>query len=210
MILFINGILPSNGALNWSTTMSEICHSWKRRVLRLQAGKRRYLVKGCFGEDPSLSGNVVSRPRGLMDKASDFGSEDCEFESRRGRWDCVSSRCVLGTNFFLILLNFNFFIFLYYVISHFFNFFALNLVVFLFPALSEIKYFFWTFLFGDWLNVYFLLTVIVVCYLQVKVMLPVELFAFLNGLRQRFVSCFWKQQHQKSGSERNSAECYER
>ena len=24
-------------------------------------------------------------PRGLMDKASDFGSEDCEFESRRGR-----------------------------------------------------------------------------------------------------------------------------
>ena len=25
------------------------------------------------------------RPRGLMDKASDFGSEDCEFESRRGR-----------------------------------------------------------------------------------------------------------------------------
>lgn len=26
-------------------------------------------------------------PRGLMDKASDFGSEDCEFESRRGhKW----------------------------------------------------------------------------------------------------------------------------
>ena len=25
------------------------------------------------------------RPRGLMDKASDFESEDCEFESRRGR-----------------------------------------------------------------------------------------------------------------------------
>ena len=25
-------------------------------------------------------------PRGLMDKASDFGSEDCEFESRRGRY----------------------------------------------------------------------------------------------------------------------------
>ena len=24
-------------------------------------------------------------PRGLMDKASDFESEDCEFESRRGR-----------------------------------------------------------------------------------------------------------------------------
>ena len=27
----------------------------------------------------------LRRPRGLMDKASDFGSEDCEFESRRGR-----------------------------------------------------------------------------------------------------------------------------
>ena len=26
-----------------------------------------------------------TRPRGLMDKASDFESEDCEFESRRGR-----------------------------------------------------------------------------------------------------------------------------
>ena len=28
-------------------------------------------------------------PRGLMDKASDFGSEDCEFESRRGRYFIV-------------------------------------------------------------------------------------------------------------------------
>ena len=27
----------------------------------------------------------MHRPRGLMDKASDFGSEDCEFESRRGQ-----------------------------------------------------------------------------------------------------------------------------
>ncbi len=26
------------------------------------------------------------RPRGLMDKASDFGSEDCVFDSRRGRF----------------------------------------------------------------------------------------------------------------------------
>ena len=29
-------------------------------------------------------GVMLHRPRGLMDKASDFGSEDCEFESRRG------------------------------------------------------------------------------------------------------------------------------
>ena len=28
---------------------------------------------------------MLHRPRGLMDKASDFGSEDCEFESRRGQ-----------------------------------------------------------------------------------------------------------------------------
>ena len=27
----------------------------------------------------------MCRPRGLMDKASDFGSEDCRFESCRGR-----------------------------------------------------------------------------------------------------------------------------
>ena len=30
--------------------------------------------------------NFNTGPRGLMDKASDFGSEDCEFESRRGRY----------------------------------------------------------------------------------------------------------------------------
>ena len=29
--------------------------------------------------------SLSSRPRGLTDKASDFESEDCEFESRRGR-----------------------------------------------------------------------------------------------------------------------------
>ena len=29
-------------------------------------------------------------PRGLMDKASDFGSEDCEFESRRGRYFIIA------------------------------------------------------------------------------------------------------------------------
>ena len=32
-----------------------------------------------------LDPNFVQWPRGLMDKASDFESEDCEFESRRGR-----------------------------------------------------------------------------------------------------------------------------
>ena len=33
-----------------------------------------------------------ARPRGLMDKASDFESEDCEFESRRGRM-CFRNHC---------------------------------------------------------------------------------------------------------------------
>ena len=28
---------------------------------------------------------ILTWPRGLMDKASDFESEDCEFESRRGQ-----------------------------------------------------------------------------------------------------------------------------
>ena len=30
--------------------------------------------------------SIYHRPRGLMDKASDFESEDCEFESRRGHY----------------------------------------------------------------------------------------------------------------------------
>ena len=48
---------------------------------------------------------VASRGlRGLMDKASDFGSEDCGFESRRGRllippsWSPVSPQCVPPTS----------------------------------------------------------------------------------------------------------------
>ena len=32
------------------------------------------------------SGGGEWRPRGLMDMASDFGSEDCGFESRRGQY----------------------------------------------------------------------------------------------------------------------------
>ena len=38
-----------------------------------------------FGIWLNLSYKFSQWPRGLMDKASDFGSEDCEFESRRGR-----------------------------------------------------------------------------------------------------------------------------
>ena len=37
------------------------------------------LIRSNFFHAPS------GRPRGLMDKASDFESEDCAFESRRGR-----------------------------------------------------------------------------------------------------------------------------
>ena len=36
-------------------------------------------------------------PRGLMDKASDFGSEDCEFESRRGQFIFNVTRLAKGT-----------------------------------------------------------------------------------------------------------------
>ena len=32
-------------------------------------------------------------PRGLTDKASDFESEDCEFESRRGRFFLTKNIC---------------------------------------------------------------------------------------------------------------------
>ena len=35
------------------------------------------------------------RPCGLMDKASDFGSEDCEFESRRGRNFFSTAVCLI-------------------------------------------------------------------------------------------------------------------
>ena len=35
---------------------------------------------------------VCRRPRGLMDKASDFESEDCEFESRRGHFFLCPSK----------------------------------------------------------------------------------------------------------------------
>ncbi len=43
-----------------------------------------YFAKRIFGLNWILS-SLTNRPRGLMDKASDFESEDCEFESRRGR-----------------------------------------------------------------------------------------------------------------------------
>ena len=33
--------------------------------------------------------SLATRPRGLTDKASDFESEDCEFESRRGQFFTV-------------------------------------------------------------------------------------------------------------------------
>ena len=43
-------------------------------------------------------------PRGLTDKASDFESEDCEFESRRGRvLFCFIGNTFAAANFFKIL-----------------------------------------------------------------------------------------------------------
>ena len=46
-----------------------------------------YLTVAWFPQffEISIRGHQSNWPRGLMDKASDFESEDCEFESRRGR-----------------------------------------------------------------------------------------------------------------------------
>ena len=58
--------------------------------------------KSCAIQGDFLSGAVrlclfnhksTTRPRGLMDKASDFGSEDCEFESRRGQSVLIHTLC---------------------------------------------------------------------------------------------------------------------
>ena len=49
------------------------------------------IITSCYFAQCVVYGYIIyilsysCRPRGLMDKASDFGSEDCEFESRRGR-----------------------------------------------------------------------------------------------------------------------------
>ena len=43
-----------------------------------------YFAKRIFALNLMLT-STSNWPRGLMDKASDFESEDCEFESRRGR-----------------------------------------------------------------------------------------------------------------------------
>ena len=50
-----------------------------------------YKVMACLVEDF----NHIPWPRGLMDKASDFGSEDCEFESRRGQKVLSFTLCIL-------------------------------------------------------------------------------------------------------------------
>ena len=42
---------------------------------------------------------VYDWPRGLMDKASDFESEDCEFESRRGRFFLFTIFEIIGRIF---------------------------------------------------------------------------------------------------------------
>ena len=44
------------------------------------------------------------RPRGLMDKASDFESEDCEFESRRGQYFYVSEKQVKSVSLCVIMV----------------------------------------------------------------------------------------------------------
>ena len=43
--------------------------------------------------------SLFVRPRGLMDKAPDFGSGDCGFESHRGRLFVNILFCFLTSNF---------------------------------------------------------------------------------------------------------------
>ena len=50
------------------------------RSINISWGK---LIGSYILSEPLIA--YYNRPRGLMDKASDFESEDCEFESRRGR-----------------------------------------------------------------------------------------------------------------------------
>ena len=51
---------------------------------KLAEGKGHETAQTRKGEGRDVK-SLTRWPRGLMDKASDFGSEDCEFESRRGR-----------------------------------------------------------------------------------------------------------------------------
>lgn len=58
---------------------------------------------------------LICSPRGLMDKASDFGSEDCRFESCRGRYIFATFVCqfcqnYLSNNLFLFEKHFNIYI----------------------------------------------------------------------------------------------------
>ena len=46
-----------------------------------------------------------SRPCGLMDKASDFGSEDCRFESCHGRLNFIIHRFMLFYAFHIIIIE---------------------------------------------------------------------------------------------------------
>ena len=79
MLIFISDSVPAVGRRH-----SSLQYKWIKKILR----KNRRLEEIYY---PYLIYLYrIRRPRGLMDKASDFGSEDCEFESRRGRKEFFS------------------------------------------------------------------------------------------------------------------------
>ena len=57
-----------------------------------------YFAKRIFALNLMLT-STSNWPRGLMDKASDFESEDCEFESRRGRLFIYSFPRLISASF---------------------------------------------------------------------------------------------------------------
>ena len=68
----------------------QVCCWGKGKMLRSTVSVNKLIVSFL---------SFVSRPRGLTDKASDFGSEDCGFESHRGRpW--LTLLTILTINFF--------------------------------------------------------------------------------------------------------------
>ena len=74
--------------VNKKSCQSGLSKKEQRHVNRLQL-PISYEIRHVLICIYQLHFGVLGRPRGLMDKASDFGSEDCEFESRRGRYFIV-------------------------------------------------------------------------------------------------------------------------
>ena len=65
-----------------------------------------YLSVTCFRFIYWLAVLLINRPRGLMDMASDFGSEDCGFESHRGHFFHLEVELTQKDNLHVLLYGF--------------------------------------------------------------------------------------------------------